>query len=88
MSDQMERDRILGEIDETIVTQAADGMLVLGPRVSDLLREEHRQEQEENIQRVLRYVYEQPGRLQQDMIEALKMGKPTLLNCLKKLRSC
>ena len=83
MSDQTERDEVFGEIDETIVTQAPDGTLVLGQKVSDLRVEQRKQEQEENIQRVLRYVYEHPGCTQHDLIDGLKMGKPTLLHCVK-----
>ena|SRR5215469_2042986 len=83
MSDQTERDEVYGEIDETIVTRSADGMLVLGSKVSDLRRDEHKQKEQENLRRVLQHVREHPGCTQEGMIEALRMSKARLLGYLE-----
>lgn len=85
-SDQTQRDKALGELQETVIERDPDtGLLYLGSTVCDLDMEVKREEANKDIERVDAYITKHPGCTQSDISTGLPMRRNTLTRALKEL---
>ncbi len=79
-SDQTERDDVLGEIPETVISKSPDGTLQLGPSFKELLKEEKHSKFEADLQRFVSFVAERPGAEMDALMRDLGMSKKHILS--------
>jgi len=83
-SDQTQRDKFFGELPETVLERNQDtGELSLGREVGQLEFEHKKKQANENAQRVLGYIRDNPGCTQNAMVEALQIRKEAITRILR-----
>jgi KaiC/GvpD/RAD55 family RecA-like ATPase len=85
MSEQTIRDKIYGEIDETVIIKNPDDdSLSLGSLVSELEIEATKQETEADIQRLLSFIDSHQGCEMEEILSALSVSKKRVLKLIEK----
>jgi hypothetical protein len=79
MSDQTEREEPWNEIDETTLIRNADGTLTLGRPTAGLKKDNGEAKRDADIQRVLRFLADNPGSETEKITGSLNMAKARFL---------
>lgn len=85
MSDQTERSKEWGELEETLLIRDIDGSLTLGQSIDQLSDSAHEAERTNNKDRLCDYLDKNPGSTSAEIIAALGISTKTLVPLVKSL---